>query len=221
MSIKNNTSKYWNQFYNKKNINFKSSSFVKFIHERLKLYKLKRVIDIGCGNGRDTFFFMKKGYNVTAIDQSSEVIKNNCNIIKKYNFSTIDKPKFLKFDISFDKINQKFDLIYSRFFLHAITKENEINFFRLINKIGKKNSFVCLEFRNSNDEIFKKFKLLKHNDFIEFNNKHFRRVIDTNLFVKKLLSKINCEITYIKSSKNLSIYKKDNPNLTRIIFRLK
>ena len=138
-----------------------------------------------------------------------------------FNSTKINKPIFLKFDISYDYINKKFDLIYSRFFLHAISKNNENKFFHLINSIGKKNSFLCLEFRNSNDNIFNKFKPLKHNDFIDFGNNHFRRFINTNLFVKKLLKKINCKIIYIKSSKNLSIYKKDNPNLTRIILKLK
>ena len=59
MTIKKNSSEYWDQFY-ERDINLKPSSFVKFIHTKLKSNKIVKVIDIGCGNGRDTFFFTKK-----------------------------------------------------------------------------------------------------------------------------------------------------------------
>ena len=61
MTIKKISSEYWDQFY-ERDINLKPSSFVKFIHTKLKSNKIVKVIDIGCGNGRDTFFFYKKGY---------------------------------------------------------------------------------------------------------------------------------------------------------------
>ena len=58
-----------------------------------------------------------------------------------------------------------------------------------------------------------------HNDVIEFEKGHFRRIIYPNEFIKKVKNKINAKVIYKKSAKNLSIVKKDNPNLTRIIFK--
>ena len=76
------------------------------------------------------------------------------------------------------------------------------------------------EFRNHNDEIFKNKKKKNHNDVIEFEKGHFRRIINPDKFIKNVKDKIKTKVVYKKSAKNLSIVKKDNPNLTRIIFKL-
>ena len=73
---KSNLENYWNKYYSKK-ISFKHSSFAKFIFKFIKNKKFKTLIDIGCGNGRDSFFFASKGYKVTSVDISKEVIKLN------------------------------------------------------------------------------------------------------------------------------------------------
>lgn len=208
---KNKIQEHWNKFYNKKNKDT-GSSFSKFIYKKLKFYNLKKIIDVGCGNGRDSIYFYKKGFFVTGVDLSDVAIKNNRNLIN-------NNLKFKKFNIGTDTLNKKFDLIYSRFFLHAISKNNENKLIKLINKLKKKNTFICFEFRNDKDDIFNKFKPIKHNDFIDFGNNHFRRVINTKLFIKMFLKKVKCDLIYSHSSKNLSIVKKDNPNLTRLIFK--
>ena len=44
---------YWDNYYS--NIaNIKESSFARFVKKRIK--KNSELIDIGCGNGRDSFF---------------------------------------------------------------------------------------------------------------------------------------------------------------------
>ena len=89
------------------------------------------MIDIGCGNGRDSIFFSKKGYFVTGIDISNTAITKN-SIMKNKNLS------FSKFDIENDTTTKKFDIIYSRFFIHALTEKGEIKLIKLIKKIKKK-----------------------------------------------------------------------------------
>ena len=37
--------------------------------------KGKSILELGCGNGRDSFYFAKNGLNVTAIDASNAVIE--------------------------------------------------------------------------------------------------------------------------------------------------
>ena len=60
----------------------------------------------------------------------------------------------------------------------------------------------------------------KNNKLVEFEKGHFRRIIDDQIFLKKVKVKLNCKIKYNKSSKNLSIVKNDNPNLTRVILEI-
>ena len=200
---------YWNTYY-KSNKKIKESSFARFVIK--KIDKNSKIIDIGCGNGRDSFFFSKNDLKVTAIDISKSAIKNN-------SLKSNKNLKFLKFDIEKNTMSKKFDVIYCRFFIHAISEKNENKLIAFIKKIKKRNTLAFFEFRNHKDRMFQKKKIKKHNDVIEFEKGHFRRIIDPKKFIKKISSKIKLKVIYKKSAKNLSIVKNDNPNLSRIIFR--
>ena len=203
---------YWETYYGK-NSKFKESTFAKFVISKIKNKgKYKNLIDIGCGNGRDSIFFNKKKLNVLGIDISKSVIKKN-------SLYSNSKLRFKNFDVEKDTMTKKFDLIYSRFFIHAIDENAENNLLKLIKKIKKKGTLIFLEFRNHKDRIFTIKKLKKHNEIVEFEKGHYRRIIDPIKFTEKFIKNLRCKIIYRKSSKNLSIVKKDNPNLTRIIFK--
>ena len=204
---------YWNNFYGDKK-KFRESSFARFVLKKIKNKKNFKIIDIGCGNGRDSFFFSKKKFNVTGIDISSRAIKRN-KIFKNKNLN------FLKFDIEKDKLNKKFNIIYTRFFLHAISTNGEKRLLNLIKSISVKDSLVFFEFRNWHDTIFGKSKNYKNNEIVEFERGHYRRIINPKVFVQNFLKRIKSKVLYFKSSKNLSIIKKDNPNLSRVIFKIK
>lgn len=204
---------YWNNYYGDKK-KFRESSFARFVLKKIKKRKNLKIVDIGCGNGRDSLFFSKKKFSVTGIDISNKAIKKNKVFENKY-------LNFLKFDIEKNKLNKKFNIIYIRFFLHAISANGEKKLLDLIRNISVKNSLVFFEFRNWHDEIFSKLKKNKNNEIIEFEKGHYRRIINPKFFIKSFLNKIKSKVLYLKSSKNLSIVKKDNPNLSRIIFQIK
>lgn len=77
----NNTLNYYNQNANQ----FVQSTFsvdFKQTQDRFltKLSADAYILDFGCGSGRDTKYFMKKGYRVDAIDGSEEI----CKIASEY-----------------------------------------------------------------------------------------------------------------------------------------
>ncbi len=207
---KKNLVKYWNKFYKKKSI-ISESTFAKFTYKKI-LNKKVKLLDIGCGNGRDSYFFNKKGFQVTGIDISQKAIqKNSKNEIKNLSFK--------KFDIGKDKIKNKFDIIYCRFFVHTVDELLENKLIELIKSSKNKGTKVFFEFRNYKDKIFGKFNAEDHNKVIEFEKGHFRRIIDPKIFKKKFLLKTKSKLIYQKNGINLSIVKKDNPNLSRMIFK--
>jgi len=202
--------KYWDKFY-KKGLIKKESSFASFALKRINLKK-NTILDIGCGNGRDSFFFSKKGFKVTGIDISKKAIQKN----SKYKIKNI---KFKRFNIGKNQLREKYDIIYCRFFLHAIDKNLENSLINLIKKSKKKGTFVFFEFRNNKDKIFKNFAKKTHNTVCEYEKGHFRRIVDAKIFKKKFLKKTSSKIIYEKSGINLSVLKSDNPNLSRMIFK--
>ena len=42
-----------------------------------------RILDLGCGSGRDTLYFLQKGYDVTSIDASEEMVKLSSELTKR------------------------------------------------------------------------------------------------------------------------------------------
>ena len=210
---KNNPINYWNNFYKKDSKNmeiYNESTFAKFTYKKI-LNKKGKILDIGCGNGRDSYFFNKKGFNVTGIDISQKAIeKNSKNKIKNLFFK--------KFDIGKDKIKDKFDIIYCRFFVHTVDELLESKLIKLIKNSKYKGTMVFFEFRNFKDKIFGAYKAKDHNKVIEFEKGHFRRIIDPKIFQKKFISATKSKLVYQKSGINLSIVKNDNPNLSRMIF---
>ena len=144
--------KHWNKFYSKKKQSRVPSNFAKFINKKfLKKTSKKKLIDIGCGNGRDSFFFAKKIFNVTSLDRSDSAIKNNDNYAKKNKFKNIN---FIRSDACEKNIlnKKKYDYIYLRFFIHTINYLDQKKLFKLLNRISKKNiSLIMFEFRTIND----------------------------------------------------------------------
>ena len=65
---------YWNEYY--KSIASEELTPSKFAIDMAKhMEKGKHLLDLGCGNGRDSLFFLHKGMNVTGIDASDFSIK--------------------------------------------------------------------------------------------------------------------------------------------------
>ena len=54
---------YWDLYYSNKKTKFKPSNFVKQISKKKFISKKSVVIELGCGDGRDTFFLSKKVKN--------------------------------------------------------------------------------------------------------------------------------------------------------------
>ena len=121
-----NNKKFWNKFYNKKSLIIQPSNFSKFIKKNFfKKKSIKNVLEIGCGNGRDTFYFSKYVKKIVSIDSSKQaIIKNKNDERMKSNIIFLKKNIFHKFNV----LSKNFDLIYARFFCILLTLEKKMFF---------------------------------------------------------------------------------------------
>jgi ubiquinone/menaquinone biosynthesis C-methylase UbiE len=110
--MKNNYD-YWNKFYKLKKTYDKPSNFAKFIKKKF-LSKKIYLFEIGCGDGRDSFYFKNYVKKVIAIDQSRSIIKKNIQIVKKNQINNLD---FQIVNIDSKKISRikRYNFIYARF----------------------------------------------------------------------------------------------------------
>ena len=208
MALKKNK-KFWNNFYKNNLAVSRPSSFAIFILKFLKKNKSK-VVDIGCGNGRDLIFFKKNKIDFIGIDLS----KNATQLIKKKLENKQDKKKifnndFVRFDYK-KNIRTKFS-IYSRFTWHTINQKNEDIFLKKISNLPNL-TYLFIETRSIKDDLCGVGKKIGKNEFV---TDHYRRFINKKDLIKKLQK--NFKIIYLKESKGFSKFKKEDPCLIRVI----
>lgn len=110
-----NYAKYYDFIYQDKDYD-RECDFIEEIFQTTK--KPKSILEIGCGTGNYTKILLERGYKVTAIDISGEMLE-----IAKEKCST----KFLEGDIRTIKIDNKFDCCLAMFAVMGyITKNREI-----------------------------------------------------------------------------------------------
>lgn len=206
---------YWDSFYEKygyeDNIQ-KHSSFAEFCQLEVFGNKQFNVVELGSGNGRDSIFFVKNNHNVVAIDQSIKAINIEYNKVPlKYKDNIMLKNS----DFILEDYSTYFniDVFYSRFTLHSIAEKDETIVLKKVYEALKSGGLFCIEARTIKDSLYGKGNQVEKHAFF---TDHYRRFIDSDIFIKKALS-IGFKINYFLERNNLSIYKNDNPFLMRIL----
>ena len=208
LSLKQVSSLYWKQFYKDANIR-KNSLFSIFINGYIS--EITNIIELGCGNGEDAFYFYKSGHFVHTCDQSTNVLKNK-EILNKINFSNFDVGDSVKLNTFLNnalvkKINSNsmVNMIYMRFFLHSVTKDIENIIFFCLKKNLPQGSLIGLEFRTEKDKYA-----------LHIFKRHYRRFIPMQEMINEL-EKYDFSILYSEESKGFSPFKDEDPFLCRII----
>lgn len=170
----------------------------------------KTILDLGCGNGRDSLFFYQKGMNVTAIDASSKAV----DILRKENAE--DNIYFIcdDFVCSTTIFAGQYDYCYSRFSLHAINAEQEEEVLKNVFKVLKRGGKFFIETRSVNDELYGKGKCVGPDSY--YYNGHFRRFIRKDTLVRRL-QEIGFDIIFQNEARNYAPYENMNPKIIRIV----
>lgn len=190
--------KYWNDFYQNNNITTKQSNFAEFVLNFIKINCDKNITicDIGCGNGRDSYYFANNGYNTIGIDLCAK--EQNLKNLKIYKQNIISNNL------------PEADVYYLRFFLHTL-EEKDLNI--LLNILNKNKCLFFIETRSSKeyntDKIITNFKSSE-------GEAHFRALYSKNYLENKLLNN-NFNIIYSSEENNVAIHKEENPYVIRII----
>lgn len=204
--MKNHSKEYWKNFY--KNSNFKintPSNFSLTINNWLRSNNYHplttHIVDLGCGNGRDSLFFLNQGYKVTGWDNSTQ----------EYLGNTLIRRDILS-------LNIPSEVYYARFFFHAISEETLDNLLEILEKkLMSNTSILCFETRSSRGITDQPSSPTNFKSSI--GEKHFRMLYSYEYLKKKIASKFTIE--YSREGKGYSIYKEDNPFIIRMILKIK
>lgn len=214
--IENFKSEYWDNYY-ASSPELKPSTFAEFVmHNYVK--PNSRVIDYGCGNGRDAFLFAQI-CTTLGLDVSENAILAN-----KKRATKTGKKKNLSFQLlsqnsKLEKYFESFspNIFYARFVFHALNEQIENQILKSISQRLPLGGLLCAEMRTVNDPLYFKGVKISKNERIYG---HYRRFIDAKDFLKKL-SDLNFSILFSEESQGLSVIGDDNPVLLRIIAQQK
>jgi len=205
---------YWNKFYREAHRDIENpSTFAKYIQSHLE--PGQRLFELGCGNGRDSIFFASLGINVTACDQSEISISD---LQKRATGATFSWPNFIcsSFNALGEEYIEHFDSVYSRFTLHAVTKEVATQAIEWTHKGLRNGGLFFIEARSVNGSLYGLGEARETDAFIY--DGHYRRFLRREKLEEELRG-IGFQIVESIEESGLSVYKDDDPVLIRITAR--
>lgn len=167
-------SEIWDRVYSKNSFFFgeEPSSFAILCYEDLSKYGCTKLLELGCGQGRDTIFFALKGLDVHAIDSSKVAIKNLNERTRRENVSINLKNFDAKRGLPFD--NNYFDVVYSHMFYNMNFTDDHLKFlFSESSRVLKDNGLLYFSVRSDKDMVYNKGKQIDNNIY-EINNFQIR-----------------------------------------------
>jgi len=214
---------FWRQFYAKHALRHEPSPFARWCLEHY-LSAPGRLLELGCGNGRDTFTFLNSGLNVLAVDGCDVAIADNQ--LYQSELENATQGQFIAHDLGFveallEHQSAWFDAptglnaVYSRFFLHAIPEVVEDQVLAFCAQQIVPGGLMLHEFRTSKDPLSEKGERLSET---ERWTDHYRRFIETSAFRHKLAEQGWEEVAFIES-KGLALFGDEDPVVARIVVR--
>ena len=200
-------SAYWNQYYKNRVCSEEPSPFAQYVSTLVE--PGKRMVELGCGNGRDAVFFAGQGLRVTALDMSQEAIA-------QLQSRNLDSAEFLCGDFVNSDVHQpdSYDYAYSRFTIHSINRNQEQvllgNLFRGLRPKGK----LFIEVRGVNDPLFGKGRQVERNAY--FYDNHYRRFIVLDELAASLEQR-GFLVEYAQERTGFAPYGNDDPPVIRIV----
>ena len=199
------TALYWEKYYANNKI-LPPSMFAIFVQEMLSIST--SILELGCGDGRDAIFFAENGHLVTAVDRSHEAIKK-LSELKLLNAVQADFSELVSV------INHSYDIVYSRFSLHAVDEKLARTTLEFSEKVLRTDGRIFIECRSTQDEMYGVGEKINEDTYF---NTHFRRFIKMEDLKQELIN-LGMKIEFAAVDSNFAPHKDVNPIVNRIIAR--
>jgi len=203
--MRNPNAAYWSKFYSDLHeLPLEPSDFafytVRFVQGLPEKNSYKNILDIGCGNGRDSYFLSSQGYTVTGIDLCSKIEVDNFQFLQKNIL-----------DHEFDG----FDVCYLRFVIHTLTEPECVQLFARL-ALMPPQTLIAFETRSTTN-ITKEDKL---ETFFKspIGDEHFRMLYSKN-YMDNMLD--NFIILESSDSADVAKFKTENPFCLRYFIKPK
>ncbi|MDD9901794.1 MAG: class I SAM-dependent methyltransferase [Alphaproteobacteria bacterium] len=180
---------YWNEKWAARQ-DAVPNDFARRCAEHAHAHQLKDILDLGCGNGRDSAFFTSEGLNVTAVDFSGEGLKALAETMPDIKCVQSDIR-----DITFPP--QSFDIVYAHLTLHYFFDDELTVILQNINNILKPGGWLFMKCKSTDDPHYGQGEKLAEN---VYRSTHIRHFFSVHYAREKLASFKNVSVQATKGA---------------------
>ena len=164
----------WHDFYRSaasKQVPTTPSPFAAWVADRLE--PRQQVLDVGCGNGRDSVHFAEQGHAVWALDASGAARQSTRQLarersvkVRPQDLNLNDLVSTLTSGARFAHREKPPDL-YARFLLDTLTPDARRNFYRWARMVQRRGGLTFLEFRTYRGTLRARVFPFHHRAFLD------------------------------------------------------
>jgi len=205
---------HWDGYYKSQDTPSMPSQFAVFSFNE---FFPSAVVDVGCGSGRDAFFFASQNIPTIGIDGSQSAVD-----LCSSRIVSNQKVSFQRHDVHSDGLSRyaidlldewQVDgpiLVYARFFVHAIDEDGERHLLQHAQKLlSRFGGVFAVEFRTTRDRAMEKV-----------TPDHYRRFVNPAHFVLNA-EKAGLTVTYSVEGFGMAKYREDDAHVARMLLILK
>ncbi len=200
---------YWARFYaaSGHRIPKEPSPFAHWVAER---EEGRRILDLGCGNGRDTRFLAEQGFDVVGVDATVRHARKHlagANLEHRPELLRLNLESLRDTLLTGAQVAQRREerSVYARFLMHALSDSGRENAWRLIAMTLSGGGRGYLEFRTDKDKGRPKFF-----------GEHYRRYLRPDQVASEA-RRAGLRVVHQEAGKGFSPLGSENPHLCRMI----
>lgn len=215
MGSSQDRTKYWDDYYaqTKRIPPSIPSQFAVFVANEVEGQSF--IVDMGCGTGRDAFFFAEQGHRVLGIDGSASAV-HGCQSRRRPEME--ETLSFLQSSVTDESLPDRIKerrvgtrpiptVFYARFFLHAITEPEQESLIQLASTVCAGGGMLALEFRTARDAGLSKV-----------TDDHYRRFPETFDVMGQAIQ-AGFSVSYSAEGFGFAKFKADDAYVARCLFR--
>lgn len=169
---------YWKNYYRTGVAPETPSLFAQYVNAHF-IRSTDRIVDLGCGNGRDSRYLAASnpGALVIGIDQCAKDVGSDDDV------SLYSNLRFAVGDFTTLPDSDPLDIIYSRFTLHSVTADQQQRTLDWAHRNMADDGTLCIETRGKKNEFYRLGTPVDGEEDAYIYEDHYRRFVDLGQFV--------------------------------------